>query len=261
MTYTLVDDDEGNTVKVRVSFTDDAGNAETLTSASTASVAARPNTAATGTPTISGTALVGETLTADTSGIADADGLNNVSFSYQWVRSDGTSETDIAGATGLTYTLVDDDEGNTVKVRVSFTDDDGNAETLTSASTDSVEAATGDRPIWAGTMTTAQSYTDQGYSDFEGFRVGSLTETSFEIDNVTYTVNLVESSGWVYIGFDKEMPVAFTLDVDGTKLESSDASFTSYIYSKIYQWDDAQINWSEGDSVQLRLYESSEDSE
>ena len=36
-------------------------------------------TAATGTPTISGTPQVGETLTADTSGIADEDGLENVS--------------------------------------------------------------------------------------------------------------------------------------------------------------------------------------
>ena len=222
-------------------------------------MAASPNTPASGTPTISGTAQVGEALTADTSGITDADGLDNVSFSYQWVRSDGTTDTDITGATGSTYTLVSEDQGNTVKVRVSFTDDAGNAETLTSASTVSVEAATGDRPIWAATMTTAQSYTGQGYSGFDGFRVGSLTETSFEIDNVTYTVNLVEAAGWVYIGFDRELPIDFTLEVDGTRFQSSDASFTSYTYSKIYKWEDAEIHWSEGDSVQLRLYPSSSD--
>ena len=256
-TYTLVSEDQGKTIKVRVSFTDDVGNAETLTSLATVAVAARANTPATGSPTISGTVQEGETLTADTSGISDADGLNNVSYSYHWMRSDGTTDTDITGATGSTYTLVDDDEGKTIKVRVSFTDDAGNAETLTSAATDSVAASTGDRPIWAGTMTTAQSYTDQGYSGFEGFRVGSLTKTSFEIDNVTYTVNLVEAWGWLYIGFDNEMPIAFTLDVDGTRFQSSDASFTSYTYSKIYQWDDAQINWSEGDRVELRLYRSS----
>ena len=260
-TYTLADDDQDKTIKVRVSFTDDADNAEELTSASTASVLARPNTPATGTPTISGTAQVGETLTADTSGITDADGLDNVSFSYQWARSDGTSDSDITGATGSKYTLASPDEGNTVKVRVNFTDDTGNAEEATSAATDSVEAATGDIPVWSTTMTTAQSYTGQGYSGFDGFRVGSLTETSFEIDDVTYTVNLVEALGWVYIGLDKEMPIAFTLDVDETRFQSGDASFTSYTYSKIYKWDDAQINWSEGDSVQLRLYRSSENSE
>ena len=46
-------------------------------------MAVKPNTAPTGLPTISGTAQVDETLTADTSGIADEDGLTNVSYSYQ----------------------------------------------------------------------------------------------------------------------------------------------------------------------------------
>ncbi len=86
------------------------------------------NTAATGTPTISGTPQVGEELTASTSGISDADGLDNASFGYQWIRTD----TDIQGATGSTYTAVDADEGKRLKVRVSFTDDAGNAESLTS---------------------------------------------------------------------------------------------------------------------------------
>ena len=84
-TYTLADADEGKAVSVKVSFTDDAGNEETLTSAATAAVDAKPNTPATGQPAISGTALVGETLTAETSGIEDADGLTNASFSYQWL--------------------------------------------------------------------------------------------------------------------------------------------------------------------------------
>ena len=59
---------------------------------------ARPNSAATGAPTISGTAQVGETLTADTTGIGDADGLTNVSYSYQWIRNDGSSDTGITDA-------------------------------------------------------------------------------------------------------------------------------------------------------------------
>ena len=45
-TYTLVTDDLGKTIKVKVSFTDDASNAETLTSVATAAVAAA-NTAPT----------------------------------------------------------------------------------------------------------------------------------------------------------------------------------------------------------------------
>ncbi len=132
--YTLIDADEGKVISVTVSFTDDAGNNETLTSAATGAVAARPNTPATGQPIISGTAQVGETLTADTSGIADADGLDNATFAYQW-RADGS---DIAGATSAAYALTADDEGSAISVTVSFTDDAGNAETLTSAASEAV---------------------------------------------------------------------------------------------------------------------------
>ena len=95
------------------------------------------NTAATGTPAISGTPQVGEELTASTSGISDADGLDNASFGYQWIRTGA----DIGGATGATYTPVAADEGKKLKVRVSFTDDAGNEERLTSAATDAVAAA------------------------------------------------------------------------------------------------------------------------
>ena len=135
--YTLADADEGKAIKVRVSFTDDAGNAESLTSAATDAVAAKPNSPATGQPSISGTAQVGETLTAVTSGIADEDGLTNASYSYQWLADDA----DISGATGASYTPTAADEGKAVKVRVSFTDDAGNGESLTSATTDAVAEA------------------------------------------------------------------------------------------------------------------------
>ena len=140
-TYTLTDEDVGKSIKVKVYFTDDADNKDTLTSAATAAVAARPNSPATGLPTISGTAQVDETLTADTSGITDADGLTNVTYSYQWIRNDGTNDSDIGGQTGSTYTLVSADEGKSVKVRVSFTDDRDNEETLTGAATAAVAAA------------------------------------------------------------------------------------------------------------------------
>ena len=135
-TYALVAADEGKTVKVRITFTDDAGNDESLTSAPTATVTAS-NTPATGEPTITGTAQVGETLTANTTGIADSDGLNNATFTYQWLADD----TDITDATGSTYTLAAADEGKTVKVRVTFTDDRGHQETLTSTATAAVTAA------------------------------------------------------------------------------------------------------------------------
>ena len=162
-TYTLVAADLGKTIKVRVSFTDDAGNPESLTSAVTAAAVARPNTPAAGQPTIGGTVQVGETLTADVSDIDDQDGLENVTFSYQWVREDGTTETDIQGETASTYTLTEDDQGKTIKVRVSFTDGGGHEESLTSAATAAVVArpntpATG-QPTISGTPQVGETLT------------------------------------------------------------------------------------------------------
>ena len=144
LTYTLADDDEGKVIEVTVSFTDDAGNEETLTSAATEAVAAAPtpNSPATGAPTITGTVQVGETLTANTSGIADADGLSNVQYEYQWLADTAA----ITGATAATYTLADADEGKAIKVEVTFTDDAGNGEALTSAATDAVAAEPSEPP-------------------------------------------------------------------------------------------------------------------
>ena len=89
----------------------------------------------TGKSAISGIARVGQTLTASTAGIADADGLSGVSYSYQWIRvdADGTSNpSDIADATAATYALAAADLGKRVKVKVSFADEDGTDEALTS---------------------------------------------------------------------------------------------------------------------------------
>ena len=100
------------------------------------------NAAPTGAPTIDDTTpVVGETLTAEASGIADADGLAGATYAWQWIRvAAGGTETPITGATTASYTVVAADLGATLKVEVSFTDDDGTAETVASAATATVEA-------------------------------------------------------------------------------------------------------------------------
>ena len=93
------------------------------------------NNAATGAPVIAGAPRVGLTLTADTAAIMDEDGLDDVSYGYQWVRvdEDGISNaTPIEGETGSSYTLTFDDAGKRVRVRVSFTDDKSIPEERTS---------------------------------------------------------------------------------------------------------------------------------
>lgn len=85
------------------------------------------NQPATGNPAITGTPSVGQTLTANTTAIADGDGLG--SFSYVW-RRNGVA---IPGATASTYVPVSADIGTTLTVVVSFTDGDGFPEQRISA--------------------------------------------------------------------------------------------------------------------------------
>ena len=126
---------------VRVIATNDAGDGPASTEAKGTpsggvSEVEPENTAPTGLPTISGTPQVDQTLTADTSQIDDADGLTNVSYEYQWIAGGS----DIAGATGSSYTLTYSEQGKTIQVRVTFTDDRNNDESLTSAATVAVAA-------------------------------------------------------------------------------------------------------------------------
>ena len=189
-TYTLVTDDQGKTIKVKVSFTDDANNSETLTSVATAVVSAAANTPATGAPTITGTPQVGERLTAATTTIMDGDGLNNVSYTYQWIRVDGGTETDISPATASTYTLVGDDQGKTIKVKVSFTDDANNSETLTSVATAVVSAAANTPATGAPTITGTPQV---------GERLTAATTTIMDgdgLNNVSYTYQ------WIRVATD-----------------------------------------------------------
>ena len=120
-------------IQVSVSYTDGHGTAESLTSAATGPVA-NVNDAPTGAVGITGTATEDQTLTANTSGIADADGLG--AFSYQWARSTdgGTTWSNIGGATARSYTLGDADVGSRYAASACrYTDGHGTAESLTSA--------------------------------------------------------------------------------------------------------------------------------
>ena len=225
-TYALADDDHGKAIKVMVSFTDAAGNDETLTSAATAAVAARPNSPATGTPAISGTVRVGETLTMDTSAIDDADGLENVSFNYQWQADDA----DINGATGATYTLVAAEEGRAIKVAVSFLDDAGNDEALTSEATDAVVAAaqpnspaTG-APTITGTAQVGQTLTadTSGIADADG-----LANATFGYQWLADDTEISGAIGSTYTLTDSEESKAITVQVSFTDDADNEETLTS----------------------------------
>ena len=132
--YVLAPEDTGHRIGFRVSFTDDDGFPESLDSSLTPVV----NDPAKGKPTISGDLEVGQTLMADASAVSDRNGLP-AAFTYQWFRLDGDAWTAIQGATGSTYTLVADDRGHRIMVRVTFTDGDGFQEEVDSVPTMGVE--------------------------------------------------------------------------------------------------------------------------
>ena len=110
------------------------------------------NHAPTGAVTISGTAAVGETLTADASAVMDPDGPEMLQFSYQWLAGD----VPIAGATARTYTLTENETGETTRVRASYIDGFGAPVNITSEATESVApATTNTAPVFTdGTSTT-----------------------------------------------------------------------------------------------------------
>src|SRR5262249_48812974 len=146
--YTLGDADVGATMRVVVSYTDGHGTAESVASTATAAVA-NINDVPTGAPTITGTATEDQILTANTSAIADADGLGTLH--YQWQRNSGSGFTNV-GADQASYTLGDADVGATMRVVVSYTDGHGTAEALTSAPT-AVIANVNDTPTGSPTIT------------------------------------------------------------------------------------------------------------
>ena len=71
---------------------------------------------------------------AGTSGIADDDGTANAVFAYRWLADDEAIE----GATASTYTVLSGDAGKVIKVRVTFTDDAGNKDSVASQATAAV---------------------------------------------------------------------------------------------------------------------------
>ena len=136
------------------------------------------NSPATGQPTINGRLFVGQGLTADGSGITDENGMEDVVFGYQWIRSDWNTDSDIDDATLPTYTPVPDDVGKNIKVRVSFTDDVGNMEELTS------------EPTWAVALPEAGAYNQQASQPTKGLQTNLYHWQDGEYDRLLYLVRM-----------------------------------------------------------------------
>ena len=217
----------------------------------------------TGAPSIRGVLQTGETLTADTVGIADADGPDSPTYSYQWISNDGTNDTRISGATGSTYELTSAEEGDGIKLEVSFTDDAGHSETLTSAQTENVAASGATtRLLWIGTMAVGED--DDGDTGYGG-SLGSLSPAAFTYDTITQSVTRVEWSPGsslfllnVSMALTANQVAGWTLDAGGHDLALAVADETG---GTGFIWVEGQVpsgirSWAAGQVVTVALVES-----
>jgi VCBS repeat-containing protein len=143
-TYVAVEADVGKTITVTVSYTDQGGTAESVTSAATGPIV-NVNDPPTGQVTISGTRTEDQTLTASNT-LSDPDGIPPGAISYHWQRDTGVGFADIGGATATTYTLGDADVNARLRVVASYTDGHSTAESVASSPT-SLIANINDAPV------------------------------------------------------------------------------------------------------------------
>jgi hypothetical protein len=127
--YQLQGADVGFRMRVRVTATNNDGQASAASNPTSIVTGSKPKNTAT--PTISGTPTVGQTLTANP---GNWSGTQPISFAYQWGRCNksGGGCSSISGATGRTYKLQSADAGNTIRVRVTASNSAGSTQVLSS---------------------------------------------------------------------------------------------------------------------------------
>jgi Ca2+-binding RTX toxin-like protein len=155
-TFTPGDAQVGQALRAVARFTDNAGFSERIASAATAAVVNINDVPAGAAVLSQPLPQEAETLSVNPSAVVDGDGLVGVTFAFQWQQSNLTgafgANPNIAGATSPSYTPVQGDVGRLLRVRITFTDNHGTAETVFST----VSGEVGD--VFVGTA-NADDYT------------------------------------------------------------------------------------------------------
>ena len=134
-TYTPAEADEGKALRAVVTYAGDAAGSEsTIVSAGTVQETAAGDLVATLSGLTSGNALQGTAVSV--TAVTDSGTDVHLSATYQWQVFNGTSWTYIAGATNVTYTPAEADEGKALRVVVTYAGDAAGSEsTIVSAGT------------------------------------------------------------------------------------------------------------------------------
>ena len=225
---------------------------------------------ATGQPTISGGGQVGKMLTAETDDIGDLDALpTNPIFTYQWVRVDGPTDTDIPGATSETYTLTASDLGKQIKVTVSFTDARGHAEgPLTSGAyppNGTVVAAVGPCPAvndWCATMTVVDDDGTGVTFGYEFDKFGSLTDNLIEYGGEEFDVFTVYTARTplrdeFWFGASPSVPLGTVITVGDLTFTTDAESHDGIRGNNTWEFPPGEfppdLLWSDGQDVRISL--------
>ncbi|WCM49899.1 heme peroxidase [Pseudomonas sp. WJP1] len=193
-TFRVTDDVAGLNIRVRAVYQDGNGTLEIVDSAG--------NSAPTVGPTVLGILAQNQVLTADPSSIVDADGLSNPQFTYQWQATNGVSFVNIAGATGSTFTLTQDQVGDQVRVVVSYVDGFGVAESVASDPSDPVENVN-DAPT--GAPLISDTTPEQGQV------LTALTAGIADVDGLgTFSYQWQQGTGTTFTDIDGATAATFT---------------------------------------------------
>ncbi len=166
-TLTLTQAQVGNQVRATATYTDALGSSEAPISNATTAVV---NVNDPGTVTIAGTTAVGQTLSAN---VTDLDGLTGVTPTYQWQQStNGTTWTNISGATNSTLTLAQAQVGNQVRVNAIYTDALGGNENILSPATSAITTVAATESLFAATATPTQTNLTDGTGSNGDYELG-----------------------------------------------------------------------------------------
>ena len=175
---------------------------------------------------------------------------------YQWVGTKDGDETDINGATAATYTPRPEDAGKTLKLRVHFTDGDGNTETPGASAPTEVIAETrvivtlataGNTQPWGITSDeTTLWVTDTGSNRVYGYTLADETpkpEANFALD----PANTSPTGAWsadetIYVA-DGDDSKLYAYSTDGSRNPTGDITLDADNTDPTGVWGNAHIIW------------------
>jgi hypothetical protein len=192
--------------------------------------------------TISGTTTQGQTLTA-TNNLTDADNSNGIiptnAISYQWKANN----VDISGATTSTLVLAQAQVDKIITVAAKYTDLDGTAESVVSATPTAAVANINDAPTGSvtitGTATQGQTLTAANtLADIDGIptagQTGAISYQWFAAGN---SISGATSSTFTLT--QAEVGKAITITASYTDLQSTPESKTSSVTASVANINDA----------------------